>query len=163
MSPVRLLALTVLASPLAAQPAAPVAVADSAPIVWTPAPGVVVVARDSAALGALVAAEPTAEPRGEVVAVGVASYYGERFRGRRTANGERFNPDALTAAHRRLRFGTRLRVTNLRNGRSVVVRVNDRGPFVHNRVLDLSKEAARRLGMMRSGTARVRIERLPRR
>ncbi|WP_424519450.1 septal ring lytic transglycosylase RlpA family protein [Rubrivirga sp.] len=98
--------------------------------------------------------------RGVVIATGQASFYGERFRGRRTANGERFNPDAMTAAHRTLPFGTRLRVTNTRNGRSVLVRVNDRGPFTRGRVLDLSRAAAREIGMIRSGTARVRIERL---
>jgi len=98
-----------------------------------------------------------------LLGVGRASYYGERFRGRRTASGERFNPDHLTAAHRTLPFGTRLRVTNVRNGRSVVVRVTDRGPFHGRRVLDLSKAAARRIGMIAAGTARVRMERLPRR
>ena len=155
---------TALSAPAWAQPAAdaegPVA-ADSVALVWSPAPGVVVAAADSAALVALATAPaPAAERRGRVIATGRASYYGERFRGRRTASGQRFNPDALTAAHRRLPFGTRLRVTNVRNGRSVVVRVNDRGPFHGDRILDLSKAAARRIGMVRSGTARVRIERL---
>jgi peptidoglycan lytic transglycosylase len=78
--------------------------------------------------------------------------------GRRTASGERFDPAALTAAHRELPFGTRLRVTNLDNGRSVTVRINDRGPFAQGRILDLSFAAARELGMLRSGVARVRIE-----
>ena len=135
---------------------------DSAagPLVWSPAPGLVVVAPDSAALAAIVAPAPAPAPAGVTVGTGRASFYGERFRGRRTANGERFDPDGLTAAHRTLPFGTRLRVTNLRNGRSVVVRVNDRGPFHGARVLDLSKAAARRIGMIQSGTARVRIERL---
>ena len=90
--------------------------------------------------------------------VGVASYYADRFQGRRTASGERFDNAQLTAAHRTLPFGTRARVTNLANGRSVVVRVNDRGPFVTGRVIDLSQAAARRLDMVRSGTARVRVE-----
>ena len=102
---------------------------DTLAVVWSPVPGVLIAAADSAALIAAVAAPaPAVERRGRVIATGRASYYGERFRGRRTASGQRFNPDALTAAHRRLPFGTRLRVTNVRNGRSVVVRVNDRGP-----------------------------------
>ncbi|MCX7593657.1 MAG: septal ring lytic transglycosylase RlpA family protein [Fischerella sp.] len=89
---------------------------------------------------------------------GVASYYGYDFSGNRTATGERFNPEGMTAAHRSLPFGTRVRVTNTRNGRSVVVRINDRGPFVRGRVIDLSAGAARILGMMRSGIAPVKIE-----
>jgi len=88
---------------------------------------------------------------------GVASYYGS---GSRTASGERFNPSEMTAAHRTLPFGTRVRVTNTNNGRSVVVRINDRGPFVHNRVIDLSTGAASAIGMIGSGTAHVRIARL---
>ena len=88
---------------------------------------------------------------------GVASWSGPGFAGRLTASGERFDPSALTCAHRTLPFGTRLEVTNLENGRSVVVRVNDRGPYAHGRLLDLSAEAARRLGMRSSGTARVRV------
>lgn len=89
---------------------------------------------------------------------GDASYYGDEFSGRPTASGERFNPGELTAAHRTLPFGTRLRVTNVSNGRSVVVRVNDRGPFSGNRVLDLSHSAARQIGMLQRGTARVRMQ-----
>jgi rare lipoprotein A len=89
---------------------------------------------------------------------GIASFYGDELRGHLTANGERFNPGALTAAHRELPFGTRLRVTNLDNGRTVAVRVNDRGPYVRGRILDLSAEAARRLGMLDRGVARVRVE-----
>jgi len=83
---------------------------------------------------------------------GVASWYEI---GRRTANGERFNPDSLTAAHRKLPFGTRVRVVEPRKGRSVVVRINDRGPFVRNRILDLSRGAARALGL--TGIASVTI------
>ena len=127
---------------------------------WSPSPALVVVAADSAALAALaVPAEPE-EVSGVHLATGTASYYGERFRGRRTASGERFDPDGLTAAHRTLPFGTQLRVVNERTGRSVVVRVTDRGPFHGSRILDLSKAAARRIGMVASGTARVRIEQL---
>ena len=75
---------------------------------------------------------------------GAASWYGERPR---TANGERFNPNGMTAAHRTLPFGTRVRVENKRNGRSVVVRINDRGPFVRGRIIDLARGSARALGM----------------
>lgn len=89
---------------------------------------------------------------------GTASWYGGKFHGRKTANGERFDQHALTAAHRTLPFGTKVRVTNERNGRSVVVRINDRGPFAKGRVIDLSRAAAERVGMVGSGTARVRLE-----
>ncbi|MEH2059334.1 MAG: septal ring lytic transglycosylase RlpA family protein [Nostoc sp.] len=89
---------------------------------------------------------------------GMASYYGYDGSGNRTASGQRFNPEGLTAAHRSLPFGTQVRVTNTRNGRSVVVRINDRGPFVRGRVIDLSAGAARILGMMGSGVAPVHIE-----
>jgi rare lipoprotein A len=90
--------------------------------------------------------------------VGVASWYGAWHHGRTTASGERFDQRQLTAAHRSLPFGTRARVINLANGRSVVVRINDRGPFARGRVIDLSYAAASALGMVRRGTARVRIE-----
>ncbi|MDZ3832152.1 MAG: septal ring lytic transglycosylase RlpA family protein [Sphingopyxis sp.] len=89
------------------------------------------------------------------VGSGTASYYGRELAGNRTANGERFDPDALTAAHRTLPFGSRVRVTNLTNGQSVVVRINDRGPFGRGRVIDVSHAAAREIGMHRSGIARV--------
>lgn len=89
---------------------------------------------------------------------GRASFYGLRFKGRPTASGEIFDPQAMTAAHRTLPFGTRLLVTNTVNGRSVVVRINDRGPYTHGRILDLSRAAAERLEMIRSGTAPVRLE-----
>src|SRR3546814_19223723 len=85
----------------------------------------------------------------------MASYYGDRFAGNRTASGERFDPDELTAAHRTLAFGRHVRVTNLANGKSVIVRLNDRGPFSSGRVIDVSHAAARESGMQRSGTARV--------
>lgn len=100
--------------------------------------------------------------QGQHAGSGEASYYGDELRGRPTASGEGFNPDAYTAAHRTLPLGTRLRVTNVRNGESVIVRVNDRGPFSGDRVLDVSKGAARELGMLGSGTAPVRMEVLPR-
>ncbi|GHA19216.1 septal ring lytic transglycosylase RlpA family protein [Oceanisphaera arctica] len=91
---------------------------------------------------------------------GMASYYGARHHGRKTASGERFNQNALTAAHRTLPFGTRVRVTNLNNQKSVVVRINDRGPYAKGRIIDLSAEAARELNMIRAGVAKVRVERL---
>ncbi|WP_207877694.1 septal ring lytic transglycosylase RlpA family protein [Pseudomonas sp. 32_A] len=89
---------------------------------------------------------------------GTASYYGARHHGKRTASGEPFNQHGLTAAHRSLPFGTRVRVTNLANQRSVVVRINDRGPHTRGRLIDLSRAAAEKIGMIRSGTARVRLQ-----
>jgi rare lipoprotein A len=83
---------------------------------------------------------------------GVASYYKS---GKQTANGESFNPNGLTAAHRTLPFGTKVRVTNMRNGKSVVVRINDRGPFIRGRVIDLSLGAAKLVEMTSSGVAKV--------
>lgn len=91
---------------------------------------------------------------GEVKQTGIASYY---WQGRGTASGERFNPNALTAAHRSLPFGTKVRVTNLKNGRTVVVRINDRGPFVRGRVIDVSKAAAGELGFHGSGVTKVAL------
>jgi peptidoglycan lytic transglycosylase len=105
----------------------------------------------------LVRREPPVPPAGSV-RLGTASWYGAEFQGNRTASGERFDPHAFTAAARTLPLGKRVRVSNLANGRSVVVRINDRGPFVHDRVLDMSYASARALGMIGSGTARVRIE-----
>jgi len=95
------------------------------------------------------------------VELGVASYYGAAFDSLPTASGERFDMDRMTAAHRTLPFGTRVRVTNLRNGLSAVVRINDRGPFVKGRVVDVSHAAARRLRLLARGTERVRLEVLP--
>jgi rare lipoprotein A (peptidoglycan hydrolase) len=88
----------------------------------------------------------------------LASWYGPGFHGRRTANGEIYDQNALTAAHKSLPFGTRVRVTNLNNGKSVVVRINDDGPHIPGRVIDLSKGAASRIGMVSSGVAPVRLE-----
>jgi rare lipoprotein A len=89
---------------------------------------------------------------------GMASYYGAEFAGSRTANGERFDPNGLTAAHRTLAFHSRVAVTNLSNGKEVIVRINDRGPWGRGRIIDISHAAAREIGMHRSGTARVRLE-----
>ena len=96
----------------------------------------------------------------EVVSVitGEASWYGPGFYGNRTANGEVFKPGTMTAAHRTLPFGTKVRVTNLWNGRSAVIRINDRGPFIDHRVIDLGHGAASSLGLIASGVAQVRLE-----
>ena len=99
------------------------------------------------------------DPRG-YDKTGTASYYGSRHHGKRTASGEPFNQHGMTAAHRSLPFGTRVKVTNLNNERSVVVRINDRGPHARGRIIDLSRAAAERIGMLRSGTAPVRLERV---
>jgi rare lipoprotein A len=92
---------------------------------------------------------------------GVASWYGGRWIGRKTANGERYHQDDLTAAHRTLPFGTYVRVTNLRNNKSTVVRINNRGPYIKGRIIDVSKRAAASLGLINSGIARVQVEVLP--
>ena len=96
--------------------------------------------------------------KAKLASSGVASYYGPGFHGRRTANGERFDMHAMTAAHRTLPFGTQVKVTNLANGKSTIVRVNDRGPYAHGRVIDLSLAAAKAIGSAGSGTARVSLE-----
>jgi rare lipoprotein A len=106
------------------------------------------------ALPMLAQAGDSRRPVGE----GMASYYGNEFAGSRTANGERFDPAGMTAAHRTLAFHSRVAVTNLSNGKEVVVRINDRGPWGKGRVIDISHAAARQIGMHRSGTARVRLE-----
>jgi rare lipoprotein A len=95
-------------------------------------------------------------------ASGQASWYGSKFHGRRTANGERYDMNQMTAAHRSLPFGTKVRVINQRNGRAVVVRINDRGPFTGRRIIDLSRGAASALGMVNSGVAPVKLEVLKR-
>ena len=99
-----------------------------------------------------------AEPEAEHLGTGVASYYGRRFAGRPTASGERFDPTDLTAAHRTLPFGSMVRVTNPRNGKSVIVRVNDRGPFARGRQIDLSRRAAEEIGIVRAGHGSVELE-----
>lgn len=98
------------------------------------------------------------QPATRSLGSGVASFYGKRFHGRRTANGERFDMNAMTAAHKTLPFGTRVRVTNTRNGKSTVVRINDRGPFIRGRTIDLSRAAASEIGMISRGHARVELE-----
>jgi rare lipoprotein A len=96
--------------------------------------------------------------RVDAVEVGVASYVGEAYEGRPTASGGHFDGQSLTAAHRTLPFGTRVRVTNLANGRAVVVTIVDRGPYRKGRVIDVSRRAAHDLGFERDGTTRVRLE-----
>lgn len=97
------------------------------------------------------------ESGGRVV---TASWYGSEFAGHHTASGERFNPNEMTAASKTLPIGSRVRVTNPRNGKSVVVRINDRGPYVHGRSIDLSRKAAQKLGITHRGVARVKIKKL---
>ncbi len=104
----------------------------------------------SACAALLIAAAPAYAAQ-----TGKASWY---EMGTKTASGERFQPDGLTAAHRTLPFGTKVRVKNLRNGKSVVVRINDRGPFIKSRIIDVSKGAARKIGLVRAGVTRVSIK-----
>jgi len=98
------------------------------------------------------------EPEVQDLGSGIASFYGRRFAGRPTASGERFDPAALTAAHRTLPFGSKVRVTNQRNGQSVVVRINDRGPFSRGRHIDLSPRAAEQIGIVAAGHGTVELE-----
>jgi rare lipoprotein A len=98
------------------------------------------------------------ETSGKVIQSGRASWYGPGFHGRRTASGETFNTNELTAAHRTLPFGTRVRVVNKRTGKSVVVRINDRGPYAHGRVIDLSRASAEAIGL--KGVAAVTVAEL---
>lgn len=90
--------------------------------------------------------------------IGVASWYGRGFHGRKTASGKHFNMHEYTAAHKSLPLGTRVRVTNLKNGKDVIVNISDRGPYVKGRTIDLSYAAARSIGMIENGLARVRVE-----
>ena len=105
-------------------------------------------------------AAPPKPPKTLVVSTstGEASWYGPGFFGNRTANGEVFRPGTMTAAHRTLPFGTKVKVTNLRNGRETIVRINDRGPFSGQRVIDIAHWAAQHLGFVSSGIAQVRLE-----
>ena len=98
------------------------------------------------------------QPAAVYVQRGAASWYGPGFHGRKTASGERFNQHSFTAAHRKLPLGTKATVTNLNNGKTVEVEINDRGPYVRGRIIDLSKAAAERLGMKDAGTTLVRLE-----
>ena len=102
-------------------------------------------------------APPVTKRPTATVFTGKASWYGDAHHGKKTASGEAYDMEEMTAAHRSLPFGTRVRVTNLANGKSVVVRINDRGPFVSGRVIDLTRGAARELGMIEEGVADVRL------
>lgn len=129
----------VLAEDTLAEEAAVATAVDTAPALTEPAPAV-----------------PAEEaPRFEPIGSGMASYYGNELAGARTASGERFNPSALTAAHRTLPFGSKVRVTFAKTGESVIVTINDRGPFHGNRVIDLSEAAAEQIGLARAGSGRV--------
>jgi rare lipoprotein A len=110
------------------------------------------------ALGLMAAGALPALADGRIAADGTASFYGREEHGGKTASGERFDMNAMTAAHRTAPLGSRLKVTNLRNGSSVVVRINDRGPFVRGRIIDLSRAAAAQLGFIGAGVTRVHIE-----
>lgn len=96
---------------------------------------------------------------GEIVTeTGLASYYADKFEGRQTSNGDIFHQSKLTAAHKYITFGTIVRVTNLTNHKTVIVRINDRGPFISGRIIDLSKSAASQLDMLETGVVKVKIE-----
>ncbi|RNJ63277.1 MAG: septal ring lytic transglycosylase RlpA family protein [Porphyrobacter sp. IPPAS B-1204] len=147
---------------------APIAASTAA----APDPAAVVDTATSVAMIELVPVQPTADvtvsvpaeqpaapsaPQETVLGQGSASYYAAKFNGRRTASGERFDNAEMTAAHRTLPFGSRVRVTNPANGRSVVVRINDRGPFTRGRLIDVSRAAAEELGMVARGHANVEL------
>jgi rare lipoprotein A len=104
-----------------------------------------------------ISAQVMAAQPGQVL-TGVASYYHDSLHGNQTASGKRYNKNALSAAHKSLPFGTRVRVTEVNSGRSVVLEVNDRGPFVKGRIIDLSRRAAKELGIIRKGIAKVKVE-----
>jgi rare lipoprotein A len=141
---------------------APVAPAANAVVVATRLALVAVLLCQILAIGCSGNRKPAAPPTlGAPVERGMASWYGPKFNGKRTANGERYDMNAFTAAHPSLPFGTKIGVRNTRTGREVVVRVNDRGPYSKNRILDLSYAAAREVGVVGPGTASVEIYRLP--
>jgi len=100
---------------------------------------------------------PEVSGEGAIIGSGIASWYGPNFHGKLTANGERYNMNDYTAAHKTLPFNTMVRVDNVENGKSVVVRINDRGPYVDNRIIDLSRKAAQEIDMIGNGTASVRL------
>jgi len=126
-------------------------------------PGTAILAQDSAASSDSMPelTYPDPETEAEEIAIGMASYYGKAFAGRPTASGERFDPRQLTAAHPTLPFGSQVRVTHQRSGQSVVVRINDRGPFHGSRVIDVSEAAARQLGLIGPGTGKVSLSLMP--
>jgi rare lipoprotein A len=143
------LALAALFSSAAvAQAPAPAAKSEPAPAAAAPAPAPATPAP----------AAPTAAPSSDHKMEGLAAYYSNRLNGRKTASGQIFDQNALTAAHPTLPYGTKVKVTNTKNGKSVVVRINDRGPTQPGRVIDLSRAAAGKLGMLRAGLVPVKLE-----
>lgn len=108
--------------------------------------------------GLMTSIDTLAAPHGGSTQSGKASYYHDRFHGRKTASGAAYNKHALSAAHKTLPLGTQVRVTDTRSGRSVVVRINDRGPYARGRVIDLSRAAAREIGLVNKGVANVKLE-----
>ena len=123
--------------------------------------GLLLVLLSLAACGSQIARLPPADPVPPAPGyeeVGTASWYGPGFHGKLTANGERYDMDAMTAAHRTLPFGTRVRVTNLANDRSATFRINDRGPFIAGRIIDLSRRGAEQLGFRQAGVTKVRVQ-----
>lgn len=136
------------AAPVAAAPTLPLADIGAMLATQTDTPSDVVISPET----------PDTAPLYEAVGQGEASYYGRELAGNRTASGERFNPADFTCAHRTLPLGSRLRVTNKANGKSVIVRVNDRGPFAHHRIIDVSLAAAKQIAMVGPGEADVTLE-----
>jgi len=137
---------------LSAQPATSAAVIELVPL----APTTEVVAPVSVTEPEIASPAPSA-PQETVLGRGSASYYAAKFDGRPTASGERFDNDAMTAAHRTLPFGSLVRVTNVSTGQSVIVRINDRGPFTRGRTIDVSRAAAEELGLVARGHATVEL------
>jgi len=154
------LAIAAVAVPSAAVPATPAEVAAAAATAFVADAGTghdFAPAAMPAKTAGLAAIEAPLEEQARTLGTGIASYYGKRFAGRPTASGERFNPQHLTAAHRTLPFGSKVRVTNPDNGKSVVVRINDRGPFTRGRTIDLSRKAAEEIGLVRRGHGPVEL------
>jgi len=114
--------------------------------------------REAPPAPAPIAQAPPQEPRLGQPQIGLASFYGRAFTGKRTASGDRYDPDEMTAAHRTLPLGSIAKVTNTDTGWSIQVEVNDRGPYAHGRILDLSRKAAASLGILDAGVARVKVE-----
>lgn len=151
------LAGALVAGSVAAQLGSPPQVGSGAGVL-APGGGIPVTGSPATGMASSSSPDAAAPPPYGSVFEGIASWYGAEFKGRKTSSGEIYDPEALTAAHRSLPFGTLLRVTDLDTGASVVVRVNDRGPFVAGRILDLSEAAARLIGVIATGTAPVRCE-----
>jgi rare lipoprotein A len=155
-SAVLLSALTVLSAQVFAQ-SAPAPAAATVPATPAAAPAAAVAPATAPATAPKAAVAPKAAS-GDHALEGKLAHYGAKFRGRKTASGERFNPDAMTMAHRTLPFGSMVKVTNNKNKRSVVVRVTDRGPSTPDRIADVTTAAARKLGMIKSGVVDAKLE-----